>query len=84
MTKLDEEDGATGRDPSERGGEDEDEEDSTTTAGSEQDDDESEEDSSEEDSQQNEFAKSAVINIEDSLLMEQLRSSASIKLGNLL
>ena len=39
---------------------------------------------SEEDSQQNEFAKSAVINIEDSLLMEQLRSSASIKLGNLL
>ena len=42
------------------------------------------EDSSEEDSQQNEFAKSAVINIEDSLLMEQLRSSASIKLGNLL
>jgi peptidyl-prolyl cis-trans isomerase D len=42
------------------------------------------EDSSEEDTQQNEFAKSAVINIEDSLLMEQLRSSASIKLGNLL
>ena len=42
------------------------------------------EDSSEEDSQQNEFAKSAVINIEDSLLMEQLRSNASIKLGNLL
>ncbi|MDA9704901.1 SurA N-terminal domain-containing protein [SAR86 cluster bacterium] len=42
------------------------------------------EDSSEEDSQQNEFAKSAVINIEDSLFMEQLRSSASIKLGNLL
>ena len=42
------------------------------------------EDSSEEDSQQNEFAKSAVINFEDSLLMEQLRSSASIKLGNLL
>ena len=42
------------------------------------------EDSSEKDSQQNEFAKSAVINIEDSLLMEQLRSSASIKLGNLL
>ena len=42
------------------------------------------EDSSEEDSQQNEFAKSAVINIEDSLLMERLRSSASIKLGNLL
>ena len=42
------------------------------------------EDSSEEDSQQNELAKSAVINIEDSLLMEQLRSSASIKLGNLL
>ena len=40
-------------------------------------------DSSEED-QQNEFAKSAVINIEDSLLMEQLRSNASIKLGNLL
>ena len=39
---------------------------------------------SEEDSQQNEFAKSAVINIEDSLLMEQLRSTASIKLGNLL
>ena len=39
---------------------------------------------SEEDSQQNEFAKSAVINIEDSLLIEQLRSSASIKLGNLL
>jgi peptidyl-prolyl cis-trans isomerase D len=38
----------------------------------------------EEDSQQNEFAKSAVINIEDSLLMEQLRSNASIKLGNLL
>ena len=42
------------------------------------------EDSSEEDSQQNEFAKSAVINIEDSLLMEKLRSNASIKLGNLL
>ena len=42
------------------------------------------EDSSEEVSQQNEFAKSAVINIEDSLLMEQLRSNASIKLGNLL
>ncbi len=42
------------------------------------------EDSSEEDSQQNEFAKSAVINIEDSLLMEQLRSNAAIKLGNLL
>ncbi|MFL2753111.1 MAG: SurA N-terminal domain-containing protein [Gammaproteobacteria bacterium] len=42
------------------------------------------EDSSDEDSQQNEFAKSAVINIEDSLLMEQLRSNASIKLGNLL
>ena len=41
-------------------------------------------DSSEEDSQQSEFAKSAVINIEDSLLMEQLRSNASIKLGNLL
>ena len=40
-------------------------------------------DSSEED-QQNEFAKSAVINIEDSLLMEQLRSNASIKLGNIL
>ena len=39
---------------------------------------------SEEDSQPNEFAKSAVINIEDSLLMEQLRSNASIKLGNLL
>ncbi len=42
------------------------------------------EDPSEKDSQQNEFAKSAVINIEDSLLMEQLRSNASIKLGNLL
>ena len=42
------------------------------------------EDSSEEDSQQNELAKSAVINIEDSLLIEQLRSNASIKLGNLL
>mgnify|MGYP001312758190 FL=1 len=42
------------------------------------------ENSSEEDFQQNEFAKSAVINIEDSLLMEQLRSNASIKLGNLL
>ena len=42
------------------------------------------EDSSEEESQQNEFAKSAVINTEDSLLMEQLRSNASIKLGNLL
>ena len=42
------------------------------------------EESSGEDSQQNEFAKSAVINIEDSLLMEQLRSNASIKLGNLL
>ena len=42
------------------------------------------EDFSEEVSQQNEFAKSAVINIEDSLLMEQLRSNASIKLGNLL
>ena len=41
------------------------------------------EDSSEDD-QQNEFAKSAVLNIEDSLLMEQLRSNASIKLGNLL
>jgi peptidyl-prolyl cis-trans isomerase D len=41
-------------------------------------------DSSKDDSQQNEFAKSAVINIEDSLLMEQLRSNASIKLGNLL
>ena len=39
---------------------------------------------SEEDSQPNEFAKSAVINIEDSLLMEQLRSNASIKLGNVL
>ena len=38
----------------------------------------------EEDFQRNEFAKSAVINIEDSLLMEQLRSNASIKLGNLL
>ena len=37
-----------------------------------------------EDDRQNEFAKSAVINIEDSLLMEQLRSNASIKLGNLL
>ena len=46
--------------------------------------DEIESEGSEEDSQQNEFAKSAVINIEDSLLMEQLRSSASIKLGNLL
>ncbi len=46
--------------------------------------DEIESETSEEDSQQNEFAKSAVINIEDSLLMEQLRSSASIKLGNLL
>ena len=42
------------------------------------------EDPSEKDSHQNEFAKSAVINIEDSLLMEQLRSGASIKLGNLL
>ncbi len=42
------------------------------------------ENSSEEDFQQNAFAKSAVINIEDSLLMEQLRSNASIKLGNLL
>ena len=42
------------------------------------------ESSSEDDSQRNEFAKSAVINIEDSLLMEQLRSNASIKLGNLL
>ena len=41
-------------------------------------------DDSLEDDQQNEFAKSAVINIEDSLLMEQLRSNASIKLGNLL
>ena len=41
-------------------------------------------DDSSEDDQQNEFAKSAVINIEDSLLMEQLRSNASIKLGNLL
>ena len=40
--------------------------------------------STEEDFQRNEFAKSAVINIEDSLLMEQLRSKASIKLGNLL
>ena len=46
--------------------------------------DEIELEASEEDSQQNEFAKSAVINIEDSLLMEQLRSNASIKLGNLL
>jgi len=46
--------------------------------------DEIELEASEEDSQQNEFAKSAVINIEDSLLMEQLRSIASIKLGNLL
>ena len=36
------------------------------------------------DIQRNEFSKSAVINIEDSLLMEQLRSNASIKLGNLL
>jgi peptidyl-prolyl cis-trans isomerase D len=42
------------------------------------------ENSSEEDFQQNEFAKSAVINIEESLLMKQLRSNASIKLGNLL
>jgi peptidyl-prolyl cis-trans isomerase D len=42
------------------------------------------ENSSDEDFQQNEFAKSAVINIEDSLLMEHLRSNASIKLGNLL
>ena len=42
------------------------------------------ENSSDEDFQQNEFAKSAVINIEESLLMEQLRSNASIKLGNLL
>ncbi len=42
------------------------------------------ENSSDEDFQQNEFAKSAVIKIEDSLLMEQLRSNASIKLGNLL
>ena len=41
-------------------------------------------DDSSEDDQQNEFAKSAVINIEDSLLMEQLRSNASINLGNLL
>ena len=41
-------------------------------------------DDSSKDDQQNEFAKSAVINIEDSLLMEQLRSNASIKLGNLL
>ena len=46
--------------------------------------DEIEFEASEEDSQPNEFAKSAVINIEDSLLMEQLRSNASIKLGNLL
>lgn len=46
--------------------------------------DEIELEASEEDSQQNEFAESTVINIEDSLLMEQLRSSASIKLGNLL
>ena len=46
--------------------------------------DEIELDDSLEDDQQNEFAKSAVINIEDSLLMEQLRSNASIKLGNLL
>jgi peptidyl-prolyl cis-trans isomerase D len=46
--------------------------------------DEIELEASEEDSQPNEFAKSAVINIEDSLLMEQLRSNASIKLGNLL
>ena len=46
--------------------------------------DEIELDDSSEDDQQNEFAKSAVINIEDSLLMEQLRSNASIKLGNLL
>ena len=36
------------------------------------------------DDQQNEFAKSAVVNIEDSILMEKLRSNASIKLGNLL
>ena len=42
------------------------------------------ENSSDEDFQQNEFAKSAVINIEESLLMKQLRSNASIKLGNLL
>ena len=46
--------------------------------------DEIELDDSSKDDQQNEFAKSAVINIEDSLLMEQLRSNASIKLGNLL
>ena len=46
--------------------------------------DEIELEASEEDSQPNEFAKSAVINIEDSLLMEQLRSNASIKLGNVL
>ncbi len=42
------------------------------------------ESSAEELFQSNEFAKSAMINIEDSLLMEQLRSNASIKLGNLL
>ena len=41
-------------------------------------------DDSSEDDQQNEFAKSAVISFEDSLLMEQLRFNASIKLGNLL
>ncbi len=46
--------------------------------------DEIELDDSSEDDQQNEFAKSAVMNIEDSLLMERLRSNASIKLGNLL
>ena len=46
--------------------------------------DEIELDDSSKDDQQNEFAKSAVMNIEDSLLMEQLRSNASIKLGNLL
>ncbi len=46
--------------------------------------DEIELDDSSEDDKQNEFAKSTVINIEDSLLMEQLRSNASIKLGNLL
>ena len=40
--------------------------------------------SSEEDSQNNDFSKNALINIEDSLFMEQLRSNASIKLGNLL
>ena len=46
--------------------------------------DEIELDDSSEDDQQNEFAKSAVISFEDSLLMEQLRFNASIKLGNLL